>query len=174
MKVIFALFTLFVIVKGAWWAAAVRPFVLGLGAILGAIDQDVLDVENFEFKWKPFTNSQDETSVPEGVTEVESPSREEILKKLDDINPERSDLYDSEFRKRQEAFIRAQMEANSKVPEGIKELEGRFHAKQPRQRNWERVEDERQDKFVTHDMKIREAVTDDYIHLRTYKREQIR
>ena len=35
---IFALLTLIVIVKGAWWAAAVQPFILSLGAILGAID----------------------------------------------------------------------------------------------------------------------------------------
>ena len=38
LKVIFALYTLSVIVKGAWWAAAVRPIILSLGAIFTAID----------------------------------------------------------------------------------------------------------------------------------------
>ena len=42
-KVIFALLTLIVIAKGAWWAAAVQPVILSLGAVLSAIDQDVLD-----------------------------------------------------------------------------------------------------------------------------------
>ena len=42
-KVIFALLTLIVFVKGAWWAAAVQPVILSLGAVLSAIDQDVLD-----------------------------------------------------------------------------------------------------------------------------------
>ena len=41
---IFALFTLSVIVKSAWWAAAVQPVILSFGAILGVLDQDVLDI----------------------------------------------------------------------------------------------------------------------------------
>ena len=42
---IFALFTLSVIVRGAWWVAAVQPFILSLGAmVFGTIDQDVLDI----------------------------------------------------------------------------------------------------------------------------------
>ena len=45
LSIIFALYTLSVIVKGAWWAAAVQPVILSLGAILGALDQDVLNVE---------------------------------------------------------------------------------------------------------------------------------
>ena len=42
---IFILFTLIVIVKGAWWAAAVQPVILGLGAILTTFNQDVIDLE---------------------------------------------------------------------------------------------------------------------------------
>ena len=45
LKDIFALFTLSVIVKGTWWAAAVKPIILSLGAVLTAIDKDVLDIE---------------------------------------------------------------------------------------------------------------------------------
>ena len=41
---IFALFALSVVVKGSWWAAAVQPVILGLGAIYTAIDLDVIDV----------------------------------------------------------------------------------------------------------------------------------
>ena len=43
LKGIFALFTLSAMVKGAWWAAAVQPIILSIGAILGAIDLEVLD-----------------------------------------------------------------------------------------------------------------------------------
>ena len=41
---IFVLLALSVTVQGAWWAAAaVQPVILSLGAILGAIDLDVLN-----------------------------------------------------------------------------------------------------------------------------------
>ena len=47
MKVasIFVSFSLIVIVNGALWAAVVQPVILTLGAVLGAIDLDVLDAE---------------------------------------------------------------------------------------------------------------------------------
>ena len=60
---IFVLFTLVVIVKGAWWAAAVQPVILSLGAILGTIDLDVLDNGKL-FEWRnflPFIYKQEET-----------------------------------------------------------------------------------------------------------------
>ena len=48
----FALFTLIVTVKGAWWSAAVQPFILSLGAVMSAIDSDVLD-NYLPFRFKP-------------------------------------------------------------------------------------------------------------------------
>ena len=42
---ILSFFTLIVTtVKGAWWAAATQPVILTLGAVLGALNFDVLDV----------------------------------------------------------------------------------------------------------------------------------
>ena len=42
---IFALFTLLVVtVRGAWWAAAAQPVILGFGALLTAFNQDILDI----------------------------------------------------------------------------------------------------------------------------------
>ena len=38
LRYIIAIFTLSVMVKGAWWAAAIQPVILGFGAILTAID----------------------------------------------------------------------------------------------------------------------------------------
>ena len=69
LKDIFALFTLCVIVKGAWFSAAVQPVILGFGAVLSAINSDVLDVQLFEGKnsWLPFINKQDKT---EPVVEI--------------------------------------------------------------------------------------------------------
>ena len=54
LRSILALSTLCVIVKGAWWAAAVQPVILSLGAVLSAIDLDVLDIQ------LPFLNKQEE------------------------------------------------------------------------------------------------------------------
>ena len=54
LRSILALSTLCVIVKGAWWAAAVQPVILSLGAVLSAIDLDVLDIQ------MPFLNKQEE------------------------------------------------------------------------------------------------------------------
>ena len=50
---IFTLFTLAEIVKSAWWAAAVQPVILGLGAVLASFDLDVLDVQSMEWKFWP-------------------------------------------------------------------------------------------------------------------------
>ena len=41
---IFALITLALTVRGAWWAAAVQPVILGFGALLTAFNQDLLDL----------------------------------------------------------------------------------------------------------------------------------
>ena len=43
---IFALFTLSMMVEGTWWTTAVQPVILSLGAILGALDLDVLDIQS--------------------------------------------------------------------------------------------------------------------------------
>ena len=59
---IFVLLTLIVIVKSAWWAAAVQPVILGFGTVLTALNQDVLNVELSELKsWLPFINKSEET-----------------------------------------------------------------------------------------------------------------
>ena len=56
LRVIFALATLMVMVNGAWWAAAaVQPVLLSLGAMLGAIDLEVLNLQPIELKkWMPY------------------------------------------------------------------------------------------------------------------------
>ena len=62
LTVICVLFALSKIVKGAFWFAAVQPVLLGFGAILTAINQDVLDLESIQLKhWLPFINKQSET-----------------------------------------------------------------------------------------------------------------
>ena len=54
---IFALFMLSMIVKGTWWAAAVQPVILSLGAVLTAFDKDVLNLEPIQWKnWLPYIN----------------------------------------------------------------------------------------------------------------------
>ena len=43
LRDIIALFTLCVMAKAAWLAAVVQPVILGFGAVLAAMDYDVLD-----------------------------------------------------------------------------------------------------------------------------------
>ena len=48
LLIIFTLFALSVIVKGAWWAIAVQPVILSIGAVFAALDLDlqpILDVQ---------------------------------------------------------------------------------------------------------------------------------
>ena len=52
---IFAILSLSVIVKGAWWTAAVQPVILSLGAVLSTINLDVFDIQ------LPFISKQDKT-----------------------------------------------------------------------------------------------------------------
>ena len=60
LKSIIALFTLIVMVKSAWWFAALNPVILSLGAVLGAIDKDVLDIQAIEWRnLLPFINKYD-------------------------------------------------------------------------------------------------------------------
>ena len=43
LTLFFALLTLIMMVKGAWWAAAVQPIILSLGAIFTAFDSDIIE-----------------------------------------------------------------------------------------------------------------------------------
>ena len=45
LSAIFALFTLNLVVKATWWAAAAQPVILSLGAVLAAFDLDVLNFD---------------------------------------------------------------------------------------------------------------------------------
>ena len=66
---IFVLFSLSVIVKGTWWAAAVQPVILSLGAVLTAFDKDVLNLEPIQWKnWLPYINKLEK----EGKEDIES------------------------------------------------------------------------------------------------------
>ena len=50
---IVALFGLSVMANGAWWAAAVQPVILSIGAVFAALDLDIepfLDAQPFEFR----------------------------------------------------------------------------------------------------------------------------
>ena len=61
MKVfcIFALLTLIVVVKGAWWTAVAHPVILSLGAVLGTLELDVLNVEPIGgYSWMSFANNR--------------------------------------------------------------------------------------------------------------------
>ena len=62
LRGILVLLTLIIIVKGTFLAAAVQPFILGLGAILAAVDLDSLDIQPIE--WNnvlPFVNKQEKS-----------------------------------------------------------------------------------------------------------------
>ena len=98
LESIIALFTLIVMVKGAWWAAAVQPVILTLGAVLGTIDKDVLDIQAIEWRnLLPFINKQD-AEVPKDA------------KKQDEKEPRTYYEEDPEFAGKDAGF--------DKIPEG--------------------------------------------------------
>ena len=47
---VFFIFTLSVIVEGAWWAAAMRPIILSFGAAFGALNLDEFTFLDFDLK----------------------------------------------------------------------------------------------------------------------------
>ena len=55
LNTVFALFSLVLMVNGAWWAAAAQPAILGLGAILGVLNMDVFDAQ--PIRWDIFIGS---------------------------------------------------------------------------------------------------------------------
>ena len=58
LKSIVALFTFIISVEGAFWAAALNPVILSLGAVFGAINTDLLNIESIEWNL-PFMNKND-------------------------------------------------------------------------------------------------------------------
>ena len=75
LSFIFVCYSLSVLVEGTLWAAAVQPFILTFGAILGAVDLDLLDAEPIQYRnILPFINKHDETDIN---IEYEHPRYEE-------------------------------------------------------------------------------------------------
>ena len=84
---IFALFSLSVMVKGAWWATAAKPVILGLGALLGTIDLDVLDTQPIELRnFVPFINKQDKKDQKQEEKEKQEQKQKEEQAKRDDYD----------------------------------------------------------------------------------------
>ena len=89
LSIIFVTFTLCVIVKGTFWAAAAaRPLVLSIGAILTAFDLDVLEVQPLqwltEITEKTAKTSEKPKTKRKKLTEEEKEAREDakLEKKL--------------------------------------------------------------------------------------------
>ena len=98
---IFALFTLSVIVKSAWWAAAVQPVILSLGAVLSAIDLDVLDVQPVKWKnWLPFKEDRGISKEVKEAAEKFGVDENEIIHDGDVLRP-----YNEEERKARDEML---------------------------------------------------------------------
>ena len=70
---ILVLLTLSVVVKGTWWATAVQPVILSMGAILAAIDLDTLNLQPIEWEnWQIFKSDTDKTQTVTQDEEEES------------------------------------------------------------------------------------------------------
>ena len=105
LKDILTLFTLSVIVKGAWWAAAVQPVVLSLGTMMAAVDLDVLDANVLHLfdwrKWIPGRKKEEKAPAPvidvkqEQVEKIDTKStvlkEEQQEKQVAEQNPEQKD-----------------------------------------------------------------------------------
>ena len=72
---IFVCYLLNVLVEGTLWAAAVQPFILTFGAILGAVDLELLDVEPIH--WRNIIHFKKPHPETEIKVEYEHPTYEE-------------------------------------------------------------------------------------------------
>ena len=53
----FVLFTLIVIVKGAFWPIVARPVIMGAVTVFSALQSEELGLDHLDFKnWLPFLN----------------------------------------------------------------------------------------------------------------------
>ena len=65
LRGIFSLFTLSVIVKGAWLAATVQPVLLSIGTVFTALNIEPIEWKNF----LPFINKQEKEKTTEKAIE---------------------------------------------------------------------------------------------------------
>ena len=66
---IIVLFGVFVMANGAWWAAAVQPVILSIGALFAALDLDletVIDTKPFELRKLMIFNNDFDRPMSEG------------------------------------------------------------------------------------------------------------
>ena len=98
---IIALFTLITMVKGLWWAAAVQPVILSLGAILGAIELDLLNnVELIELRSiLPFINKHEKNK-----PKIEYKEDDETDYTFDPITKEQQDRIDKHNKEAEESL----------------------------------------------------------------------
>ena len=89
LKFIFVSFTLSVIVNGAWWAVAVQPVILSLGAILASIDLDLFNVQLPFINKQDFINSKDASEL-DGTLDDEKLLEEFFKKPMTDKEYEES------------------------------------------------------------------------------------
>ena len=92
---IFALLSLAVTVRGAWWAAAAQPVILGLGAVMGALNLDIFDAQPIKWdfympsfnpssRWKTSASVSDEESK---LSEKEQEQEQKEKEKADAFKP---------------------------------------------------------------------------------------
>ena len=77
---IITLYSLIVIVKGAFWAAAVQPIILSLGAILAALDLEVLDAPSHEWKFFPSIKRKKEVYAASSKDDDKKEEDEEVYR----------------------------------------------------------------------------------------------
>ena len=108
-----ALFTLIMMVKGVWWAAGVQPVILSLGAILGAIELDVLNnVELVEFRnFLPFINKMDKNKPKIAYKEDEDFAENGPM---DDISKEEQDRIDKHNKEAEDSFDENEKEVSKR------------------------------------------------------------
>ena len=89
LSTIFALFTLSLVVKATWWAAAAQPVILSLGAVLAAIDLDVLNMDAQTIEWKNWLGFRSDRKRKRFEKFRDKGPEETSDKNIDLIEPER-------------------------------------------------------------------------------------
>ena len=100
-----AFFSLGVMVKSTWWAAALQPVILSLVSVFAVTDQDVLDIHLIDWgKWLPFINTTKKTTP--AAEEEPVPKKEEMAKPTEaDGDPAEDSTRDKDLTDEEEKVI---------------------------------------------------------------------
>ena len=76
MKIVLVIFALTVMVNGAWWATAVQPVILSIGAAFAALNSDLQPI--LDINWRNVLTFKKDKESEKTVAKEEKDDEEEV------------------------------------------------------------------------------------------------